>query len=99
MVFPLAAAITGGASILGGLFSGAGAKSGGKMSAKATLQANQQNLKYQKQFAKHAVRWKVRDAKRAGISPLAGLGAQTVSFSPSFVGATQAGQGVGSPCL
>lgn len=94
MVFPLAAAITGGASLLGGLFSGAGAKSGGKSAARATLKANAENIKYQKQFAKRAIRWKVRDAKRAGLSPLAALGAQTVAFSPSSVGATQAGQGI-----
>lgn len=94
MVFPLAAAITAGGSLLGGLFAGQGQAKGGKMAAKATLKANQQNLKYQMKFAKRGLRWKINDAKKAGIAPLAALGAVGQSFSPSFVGATQAGQGV-----
>lgn len=94
MPFPLAAALSAGGSLLGGLFAGAGQKAGGKMSAKATLKANQQNLKYQMLFAKKGLRWKINDARKAGVAPLAALGAQGQSFSPSFVGATQAGQGV-----
>nr|QJB20547.1 MAG: DNA pilot protein [Microvirus sp.] len=90
----LGALVGGVGSLLGGIFQGQGAQKGGKMSAKATLKANQQNLKYQKQFAQRGIRWRVRDAKRAGIHPLAALGAQTTAFSPSFVGATQAGEGV-----
>jgi len=49
-------------------------------------QANAQNIKSQKEFAQNGIRWKVEDAKRAGISPLAALGAQTTSFSPVSVG-------------
>lgn len=85
---------TGVGSLLGGMFAGQGAQKGGKMSAKATLKANRQNLKYQMLFAKKGLRWKINDARKAGVAPLAALGAQSVSFSPSFVGATQAGQGV-----
>lgn len=90
----LGALVGGVGSLLGGMFQGQGAQKGGKMSAKATLKANAMNLKYQKQFAKQGIRWRVRDAKKAGLHPLAALGAQTASFSPSFVGATQAGEGV-----
>lgn len=44
------------------------------------------NLDSQKEFAQHGIRWKVEDAKAAGIHPLVGLGAQTASFSPISVG-------------
>lgn len=81
-------------SLLGGSMQQQGAIKGGKIAAHATLKANRQNLKYQKQFAQRGIRWRVRDARDAGIHPLAALGAQTASFSPSFVGATQAGEGV-----
>lgn len=53
---------------------------------RATANANRQNIEFQKEFAKHGIQWKVEDAKQAGIHPLAALGAQTVSFSPSVVG-------------
>lgn len=44
------------------------------------------NIKYQREFAQHGIRWKVEDAKAAGLHPLAALGANTVSFSPVSVG-------------
>lgn len=44
------------------------------------------NIKMQREFAQHGVRWKVDDAKKAGVHPLAALGAQTHSFSPVSVG-------------
>lgn len=40
----------------------------------------------QKEFAQHGVRWKVDDAKAAGLHPLAALGASTASYSPVSVG-------------
>jgi len=47
------------------------------------------NVAWQREFAQQGVRWRVEDAKRAGIHPLAALGAQTASFSPVQVGAVQ----------
>lgn len=96
MVAPaiIAAGLTAGGSLLGGLFGASGAKQGGKMAARATLKAARMNANWQRKFAQKGISWRVRDAKRAGIHPLAALGAQTASFAPSFVGATQAGQGV-----
>lgn len=47
--------------------------------------ANKQNLDYQKEFAQNGITWRVQDAVKAGLHPLAALGAQTTSFSPSFV--------------
>lgn len=75
--------ISAGANLLSGLFS-----------SKATEKANeanaaqaQQNVALQKQFAQEGIRWKVADAKAAGIHPLYALGASTTSFSPVSVGA------------
>lgn len=47
----------------------------------------------QKEFATHGVRWKVADAKAAGLHPLAALGAQTSSFSPVSVGGSSLSSG------
>lgn len=45
------------------------------------------NIALQKEFAKNGIQWKVQDAIKAGIHPLAALGANTTSFSPISVGA------------
>lgn len=89
----LGALIGGVGSILGGLFGASGAEAGAKsavrgarINAAAARWASKQNLKYQQKFARQGIRWRVRDAKLAGIHPLAALGAQTTAFSPSFVG-------------
>lgn len=50
------------------------------------LQIAQQNIAHQKEFAQQGIRWRVDDAKAAGLHPLAALGAQTTSFSPVSVG-------------
>lgn len=42
---------------------------------------NQQNIALQREFAQNGIQWKVADAKAAGLSPLAALGAQTSSFT------------------
>lgn len=64
-----------GASLLGGLL---GKSSADKNAAR--------NVKMQKEFAQNGIQWKVEDAKKAGISPIYALGAQTQSFSPISVG-------------
>jgi len=93
-------------SILGAVGSIAGSLLG-KSSADAankTAQANalrQEQL--QKDFAQQGIRWKVADAKAAGIHPLYALGANTVSYAPVSVGQTstdfsglgKAGQDIG----
>lgn len=93
MVFPIGAALGAIGSIAGGLFGMGGAQAGGraavkgaKINARAALRANRKNLKWQKRFAKRSVQWRARDARRAGIHPLAALGMQGMTFSPSFVG-------------
>jgi len=49
-------------------------------------QVFRENAQLQREFAQMGIRWKVDDAKAAGIHPLAALGAQTHSFSPVSVG-------------
>lgn len=41
------------------------------------------NVDYQREFAQNGVRWRVEDAKAAGVHPLFALGAQTHSFAPN----------------
>lgn len=44
------------------------------------------NYDAQKEFAQNGIRWRVADAKAAGLHPLAALGASPLGFSPSFSG-------------
>lgn len=78
--------------IIGDLISAGASLFGAKMNADEQDRINQQNIAFQQQtnatniaeqekFAQSGVQWRVADAKAAGISPLAALGAQTGSFS------------------
>lgn len=53
--------------------------------------AGNKNADLQREFAQNGIRWKVADAKAAGIHPVYALGAQGYSASPSYVGGYQAG--------
>lgn len=48
------------------------------------LAERQENL--QREFAQNSIQWRVNDAKKAGIHPLAALGSQGISYNPSYVG-------------
>jgi hypothetical protein len=72
--------------MLAELASLAGNLVGGLMGQKSAEKQNAQNIAMQKEFAQNGIRWKVEDAKAAGIHPLAALGAQTMSFAPSSIG-------------
>lgn len=41
-----------------------------------------QNIALQKEFAQNSIKWRVEDAKRAGVHPMAALGISPASFSP-----------------
>lgn len=71
-------------SALGGVASAVGSILGGKQSADSAMALNSLNYQQQKEFAQNSIRWKVADAKAAGLHPLAALGAQGTSFTPSF---------------
>lgn len=51
---------------------------------KAQEEANRNNAALQKDFAQNGLRWRMEDAKRAGIHPLAAIGANVQGGSPSF---------------
>ena len=75
--------IDAGTKIAGGLINQQSAKDANK----TNFINAQQNIQLQKEFAQQGIRWKVDDARAAGIHPLYALGAQTHSFSPVSVGA------------
>lgn len=54
-------------------------------SRRLALELGKIEYERQKQFAQQGVRWKVADAQKAGISPLAAMGMQPASYSPSMV--------------
>lgn len=71
--------------VVGGLLGGAGSVVSAGISAANAKAINQANYEHQKEFAQHGIRWKVADAKASGLHPLAALGAQTSSYTPSAV--------------
>lgn len=85
---------------LGGIAGAVGNVVGGVLGNKSDASTAQANYAAQKEFAQNGIRWKVADAKAAGIHPLAALGANNASFSPSFTAGDyswlgDAGQNVG----
>lgn len=71
--------------MFGGIASAIGGLIGGHLDR--NNQRAQWNNEYnaQKEFAMNGIRWRVEDAKAAGLHPLAALGAQTMSYSPQAV--------------
>lgn len=73
-------------SSLGGILGTGLSYYGGRVSDENNLQIARENMALQKEFAQMGIRWKVQDAKAAGLHPLAALGANTLSYSPVQVG-------------
>lgn len=77
------------------------AVAGGIYSNRQNRKASERAYQQQKEFAQMGIRWRVEDAKAAGLHPLYALGAQPLQFSPTFamdsVGPSlaQAGQTLG----
>lgn len=80
-MLPLAAAIP----IIGAGIGAAGSLIGGAISNRANKKAAQREYEHQKEFAQHGIRWKVADAKAAGLHPLYALGGQPTQYSPSII--------------
>lgn len=96
--------------LFGGIASAVGSIAGGLMGLQSSResqananQLNQLNYEHQKEFAQNGIRWKVADAKAAGLHPLAALGTQTAMYTPSasvgdsadYSFLADAGQGIG----
>lgn len=64
---------------------GAGASlAGGFFGNKSKADADRKNYEMQKEFAQNGIRWRVADARAAGLHPLAALGMSPSAASPSF---------------
>lgn len=88
MVLPLIGALVGaGSSLIGGMMQSNAQRDANNANIAAQEAANEKNYQAQKEFAQQGLRWKVDDAKAAGLHPLIGAGAQAQNFSPSYVGA------------
>lgn len=82
MVWP---ALIGAAATIGGAILSSDAA---RKNANIQQDAARENIQLQREFAQMGLRWKVNDAKAAGLHPLAAIGAQTQSFNPVQVGST-----------
>lgn len=60
----------------------------------AEEQANR-NIDAQREFAQHGVRWRVEDAKAAGLHPLFALGGAGAAFAPNPITVGSSGLGAG----
>lgn len=67
-----------------GLIGDIGSFIGGFFDRDSNQKIANENNALQREFAQNGIRWKVEDAKAAGIHPLAALGAQTLPFTPAF---------------
>lgn len=77
----LAPIVQGGMSIGGNLF----AAREGKKAWRRQQRAQDQEYARQKEFAQMGIRWKVEDAKAAGLHPLYALGAMPSNYSPAMI--------------
>lgn len=81
MSLPISAVISAGTNILGG-FLGSNEK---EKDRQFQLQQAAKNEALQREFAQNSIRWKVEDAKAAGLHPLAALGTNAASYSPTII--------------
>lgn len=79
-------AIAGGLGLLGGIYGSERERKAHSQGMDFQTSNALRNIELQREFAKHGIRWRVEDARQAGISPLAALGANVTSFSPTSVG-------------
>lgn len=80
--FITGSAIMAGSNLLGGFLGERGADSRNE----ASLGVARENMAMQREFAQHGIRWKVADAKAAGVHPLYAIGAPPLNYSPVSVG-------------
>lgn len=81
-MFGIGTAVSAGTQLLGNL-----------LNRDTVSQTNKQNYEMSKEFAQNSVRWRVADAKKAGINPLAALG-MNASYAPSAQASTSGDYGL-----
>lgn len=77
--------------MLGAIISGVSGLIGARKAEKAASKQSALEYQRQKEFAQSGISWKVKDAKRAGIAPLAALGSNLVSYAPQSISAGDGG--------
>lgn len=82
--------------MLGDIISAGAKLIGGYLEGERADKNAERNIQLQKDFAQQGIRWKVEDAKAAGVHPLYAMGANTTSFAPVSVGSTSLGSGLAS---
>lgn len=70
--------------LIGGILGDQAQERSDDRNIQATDAANASNQALQREFAQMGIRWRVEDAKAAGLHPLAALGASGAQASPSF---------------
>lgn len=65
-----------------GLAGNKSTNSANKAMNQAQLQLAREQFEWQKELAKNQIAWRVEDAQKAGLHPMAALGLQSTSFSP-----------------
>lgn len=71
-------------SFAGSLVPGAMSLAGGILGQRADRANAQFQADQQREYAQNALQWRVQDAKKAGLHPLAGLSANLPSYSPVY---------------
>lgn len=77
--------------MLGSFISAGASLLGGALDRRSKESAGNKNADLQREFAKNSIRWRVADAKAAGIHPLAALGSQGISAAPAYIGGGDSG--------
>lgn len=80
-------------SVAGPLIGAAGSLIGGNNANDSAAALRQADYQAQKEFAQHGIRWKVADAKAAGLHPLAAIGGTGATFTPSGYSVGDSGYG------
>lgn len=97
MVWP--AIIAAGAALGGSALSFFGGQSQNAQQDKINKQIladKQLDRELQREFAKNGIRWRVQDAKAAGVHPLFALGGSTATYSPSSISLYPGSSSLGS---
>lgn len=80
--------------MIGSIISAGANLIGGALNRRHEKSMAENNANLQRDFAQMGIQWKVQDAKAAGLHPLAALGAQTITPSPSYVSGGSFGNSV-----